>query len=33
MKLVLDIFWVAVTVGWCLFGWRLCRELRAERDQ
>lgn len=33
MKLVIDIFYIGMVIGWCLFGWRLCRELRAERDQ
>ena len=33
MKLVLDIFYVGMVIGWCLFSWRLLRELRQEREQ
>jgi hypothetical protein len=32
MKLVLDIFWVSITIGVALIGYKLCRELYEERD-
>ena len=33
MKLVLDVFYVGMVIGWALLSWRLIRELRQERDQ
>lgn len=33
MKLVIDIFYIGMVVGFTLFSWRLLRELRDERDQ
>lgn len=33
MKLVIDVLYVGLAVAWCFMGWRLCRELRDERDQ
>lgn len=33
MKPLIDIIYIGVTIGVTAFMWRLCRELRDERDQ
>ena len=33
MKLAIDVLYIGMAVTWLILGWRLCRELRQERDQ
>ena len=33
MKHLISALYIGLTIAWCVMGWRLCRELRDERDQ